>query len=262
MSSVPPGSEDVDLSGLDDFDDDGEMGRTSVGTDLFGTQEVPQYPAVARLGQFEILGRIARGGMAEVYLARERADDGSVRHVVVKRVLTEMQHDAAMLGMFLDEGRIALRLFHPNVCHVYECGEANGLTFMALEWVHGTSLREVIRRAGPRGGLPVPVAVHVIAKIAGALEYVHHAKGIDGRPLSIVHQDVTPHNVMLSWKGQVKLLDFGIAKTSAEAEHGTAVPQGKFEYMSPEQVRGEPIDARSDIFALGVCLYEALTSRA
>jgi serine/threonine-protein kinase len=262
MGSDPPSAEDVDLTSLDDFDD-GELERTSVGVnELFGAQEVPQYPAVAKLGQFEILGRIARGGMAEVYLARDRAEDGSVRHVVVKRVLTEMQHDAAMLRMFLDEGAIALRLFHPNVCHVYECGEANGLTFMALEWVHGTSLREVIRRAGPRGGIPVPVAVHVIARIAGALEYVHHAKGVDGRPLSIVHQDVTPHNVMLSWKGQVKLLDFGIAKTSAQAEHGASVPQGKFEYMSPEQVRGEPIDARSDVFALGVCLYEALTARS
>ncbi|MDQ3034868.1 MAG: serine/threonine protein kinase [Myxococcota bacterium] len=258
MVSVPPrpGS-DV----LGDFDD-GDEGLTTVGMDLFGHQQVPDYPAIARLGQFEILGRMARGGMAEVYLARERAEDGSVRHVVVKRVLTEMQHDPEMLRMFVDEGRIALRLFHPNVCHVYECGDVAGLTFMALEWVHGTSLRDVIRRAAPRGGLPIPVVVHVIARIAGALEYVHNARGLDGKPLSIIHQDVSPHNVMLSWRGHVKLLDFGIAKTSAQAARGAGAPQGKYEYMAPEQVRGEPIDARADVFALGVCLYESLTSHA
>lgn len=246
---------------MDLDDDDEDFGLTTVGTDLFDTQQVPDYPAIARLGQFEILGRIARGGMAEVYLARERQGDGTVRHVVVKRVLTEMQHDAKMLRMFLEEGRIALRLFHPNVCHVYECGEAAGTTFMALEWVHGVPLRDVIRRAQPRG-LPIPVAVHIIARIAAALAYVHDARGIDGRPLSIIHQDVSPHNVMLSWKGQVKLLDFGIAKTSAQAQAGTDAPQGKYEYMSPEQIRGAPMDARSDVFALGACLYEILCGRA
>lgn len=254
MSSTPPQRDELDF-------DDADLGRTAVGTELFGPQEVPNYPAIAHLGRFEILGRIARGGMAEVYLARERAEDGSVRHVVVKRVLTEIAHDPELLRMFVEEGRIAVRLFHPNVCHVYECGEVSGLTFMALEWVHGVSLRDAIRRAAPRGGLPVPVVVHVAAKVASALEYVHHARGIDGRPLSIIHQDVTPHNVMLSWKGQVKLLDFGVAKTSAQARQGRSVPQGKYEYMSPEQVRGEPIDPRSDVFSLGVCLFEALTSR-
>src|SRR5690606_13901934 len=145
-----------------------DFGLTTVGVDLFDTQQIPDYPAIARLGQFEILGRIARGGMAEVYLARERQGDDTMRHVVVKRVLTEMQHDPQMLRLFVEEGRIALRLFHPNVCHVYECGDAGGTTFMALEWVHGVSLRDVIRRAQPRG-LPLPVAVHVIARIAAAL---------------------------------------------------------------------------------------------
>jgi serine/threonine-protein kinase len=258
MASVRPG-----YDGDGDFDlDDGDMGRTTVGTELFAKQEVPHYPAIGRLGHFEILGRIARGGMAEVYLARESNADGSVRHVVLKRILTAVQHDPEMLRLFVEEGRIATRLYHPNVCHYYECYQEGDITFMALEWVHGTSLREVIRRAGPRGGLPVPVAAHVIARIAGALEYVHHARGIDGKPLSIIHQDVTPHNVMLSWKGQVKLLDFGIAKTTSQALAGAAAPQGKYEYMSPEQVRGEPLDARSDIFALGICLYEVLTSRS
>ncbi len=250
----------TELPDPDEFDF--EDGETSVGTDLFGTQQVPDYPVLSQLGRYEILGRIARGGMAEVYLARCREDDGSVRHVVVKRVLTELQRDPAILQMFLEEGHIAHRLFHPNICHVYESGEVDGRTFMALEWVHGTSLREAVQRAGPRGALPLPVVAHVIARVADALEYVHHATGIDGRPLSIIHQDVTPHNVMINWRGQVKLLDFGIAKTAAQAKTGAATPQGKYEYMSPEQVRGAPIDARSDVFALGVCLYEGLASRS
>lgn len=238
--------------------DDGEMESTTLGVDLFKSEEVPVYPAVARLGRYDILGRLARGGMAEIYLARAEDEDGTVRHVVLKRVLMEMQHDPQMLQMFLEEGRVALRLFHPNVCHVYEVGESNGLTYMVLEWVHGTSLRELVRRAKAQNAtLPVQLAVHIIAKVASALDYVHNARGLDGKPLSIIHQDVTPHNVMLSWKGQVKLLDFGIAKTSVG--EGQGVPQGKYEYMSPEQVRGERIDPRSDVFALGVCLYEVLT---
>ncbi len=217
----------------DDFDfDDGELGNTSVGTELFAAQKVPDYPVISRIGRYEILGRIARGGMAEVYLARQREEDGSVQHVVVKRVLSEMQNDPVMLGMFVQEGRTAVRLFHPNVCHVYEHGEDQGMTYMALEWVYGVSLRDTIHRAAPRG-LPIPVAVHIVSKVCGALEYVHHARGTDGRPLGLVHQDVTPHNVMMNWTGQVKLLDFGIAKKSGTGAERGRGPQGKFEYMSP-----------------------------
>lgn len=245
-------------SDLPDFDFDDEADSTKVGTDMFAAQKVPNYPTLAVIGRYEILGRIARGGMAEVYLARAREDDGSVQHVVVKRVLSEMQHDPEMLRMFVEEGRIAVRLFHPNVCHVYEHGGTGGMTYMALEWVHGVALRDAIRRAGPRR-LPLPVSVHIVAKVAGALEYVHHAAGVTGKPLGMVHQDVTPHNVMISWTGQVKLLDFGIAKKAGAGVEKGKGPQGKFEYMSPEQVCREPVDARSDVFALGCCLYESLT---
>ena len=244
-----------------DFDFDDESEHTSVGTEMFTAGKVPDYPTLAIIGQYEILGRIARGGMAEVYLARSREDDGSVQHLVVKRVLSEMQDDPEMLRMFVEEGRIAVRLFHPNVCHVYEHGGTGGMTYMALEWVHGCALRDAIRRAQSRGGLPVPVSVHVAAKVAGALEYVHHATGVNGKPLGIVHQDVTPHNVMISWSGQVKLLDFGIAKKAGLGVEQGKAPQGKYEYMSPEQVRGRPVDARSDVFSLGCCLFESLTGK-
>ena len=240
-------------------DDDGDMESTTLGVDLFGSQDVPRYPPIARLGRYNILGRLARGGMAEVYLARSEDEDGTTRHVVVKRVLSEMAHDPVMLGLFVEEGKTALRLFHPNVCHVYEVAETNGLTYMVLEWVQGTSLRELIQRAWRNGNLPIQLGVHIIARVASALEYVHTARGIDGKPLSIIHQDVTPHNVMISWRGQVKLLDFGIAKTTSGKTTGTG--QGKHAYMSPEQVKQQPIDARADVFALGVCLYEVLTGK-
>jgi serine/threonine protein kinase len=230
---MPPSDPSSDLTDLPEEDgldfDDGEMGATSVGTDLFKAVEVPAYPAIAKIGPYEILGRLARGGMAEVYLARTREDDGSVTHVVVKRMLSEIENDPAMRALFLEEGRTAMRLFHPNICHAYDVGESSGMTYMALEWVHGVSLRDAVRRAGQKG-LPIPVVAHVAAKV------------LDGRALGLVHQDVTPHNVMIRWTGEVKLLDFGIAKQAGQGvERGKAI-QGKYEYMSPEQVRGRPLD--------------------
>ncbi len=244
----------------DDFDD-GEN-RTVVDTSFWKQPEIPHYPALATFGRFEILGRIARGGMAEVYLAREPEDDGSVRHIVVKRVLPEMEDNPDFLRMFLEEGKTAVRLYHTNVCHVYECGEIDGTAFMALEWVYGPSLQDVIRRAAAKGSaVPWPVAVEIVAQVASALQYVHHAKGVGGRPLNIVHRDVSPHNVMMSWSGNVKLLDFGIAKTSSDGDQGGGAA-GKYGYMSPEQAQSRPIDGRSDIFALGIVLYEALTGKA
>lgn len=240
------------------FDDDDDP-ATQVDQSFWKTPDIPAYPALARFGRFEILGRIGRGGMAEIYLARERADDGTVRHVVVKRILRDMQDNQQLLGMFLEEGATATRLYHPNVCHVYECGEIEGVTFMALEWVFGRALSDIIERATARGiVIPWPVGVQLIAEIAAALQYVHHAKGVTGRALNIVHRDVSPHNVMVSWDGQVKLLDFGIAKTGGKDDGGT---KGKYAYMSPEQARSQPVDHRSDLFALGICLYEVLAGR-
>jgi len=251
---------DLDLYDLfgDDDDDDN---RTVVDTSFWNQPEVPDYRPLANFGRFEILGRLARGGMAEIYLAREWDDQGKARHLVVKRVLPEMEDNAELLRMFLDEGATATRLYHQNVCHVYECGEIEGKTFMALEWVWGPQLQDVIERMAARGGcIPWPVAVEIVARVAAALHYVHSAKGVNGRPLNIVHRDVSPHNVMINWSGHVKLLDFGIAKTSQEITTGGAAV-GKYGYMSPEQAQSFEVDPRSDIFALGIVLFEALTGR-
>ncbi len=244
------------------FDDDDDDFRTVVDTSFWSQPSVPDYPALAHFGRFEILGRLARGGMAEIYLARERDDEGEVRHLVVKRVLPEMEDNPDLLRMFLTEGRMAVRLYHQNVCHVYECGEIDGATFMALEWVWGPQLQDVIERMSARDAcIPWPVAVEIVAQVAAALHYVHHAKGTGGRPLNIVHRDVSPHNVMLNWGGGVKLLDFGIAKTSSDATAAGGAAVGKYGYMSPEQAQSQPVDRRSDIFALGIVLFEVLTGK-
>ncbi len=245
---------------LDDDEVDADQ-RTVVDNAFWSQPKVPQYPALARFGRFEILGRLARGGMAEVFLAREAEEDGSVRHVVLKRVLPEMADNPDFLAMFLDEGRTAVRLYHANVCHVYESGEIDGSAFMALEWVHGPSLLDVMQRAtAKRVPIHWAIAVEIAVQAASALSYVHQAKGLSGRPLNIVHRDVSPHNIMLSWRGHVKLLDFGIAKTSGEERGGSTA--GKYGYMSPEQAQSRPMDARSDIFALGIVLFELLTGHS
>ncbi len=243
----------------DGFDFEGEA--TTVDGGVGAVVTLPPYPALAQFGPFEILGRIARGGMAEVYLAREPQPMGVPRHVVLKRVLPEREEDEDFIQMFRTEANLAIRLYHPNICHVYECGEIEGTTFMTLEFVYGITLRKLLRRAARHGGLSARVAAHIIAKVAVALDYVHQAKGVDGRALNIIHRDVSPHNVMIAWDGRIKLLDFGIAKTSKDDDEEEGVLKGKHAYLSPEQARGRPLDHRCDLFALGICLYESLTCR-
>jgi eukaryotic-like serine/threonine-protein kinase len=217
---------------------------------------------VERYGRFEILGRIGRGGMAEILLARERSLAGSTRHLVIKRVLPDADDAAEMLHMFLDEARVVMGLSHPNLCQIYEVGEQEGAWFIAMEWVNGATLHQLIRRAFSEGDVDHAIIARVIAHCAEALHHAHTARDADGRPLHLVHRDVSPHNIMLGYDGRVKLLDFGIAK-STKSTHQTeaGVVKGKVCYMAPEQWLSGPLDARTDVFALGTCLYEALTGR-
>jgi hypothetical protein len=218
--------------------------------------------AVERYGRFEILGRIGRGGMAEILLARERALAGSTRHLVIKRVLPDADDADEMLRMFLDEARVVMGLSHPNLCQIYEVGQQEGAWFIAMEWVNGATLHQLIRRAFSEGDVDHTIIARVIAHCAEALHHAHTARDGDGRPLHLVHRDVSPHNIMLGYDGRVKLLDFGIAK-STKSTHKTeaGVVKGKVCYMAPEQWLSGPLDARTDVFALGACLYEALTGR-
>lgn len=223
---------------------------------------VRSLPAICGFGRYELLGRLAVGGMAEIYLAREPESvrGAGHRHLVIKRILQHVADDNTFTTMFFDEARLAMRLNHPSIVHIYEFGEEQGSYFLAMEWVDGVALGKLIRRAREFEGIPAPLAVKVIAQVAEALHYAHHLKGDDGQSLGIVHRDVSPQNIMVSYDGAVKLLDFGIAKATIQhTKTGDGQVKGKFAYMSPQQCLGEPIDGRADVFALGVCLYESLT---
>lgn len=217
---------------------------------------------VERYDRFEILGRIGRGGMAEILLARERSLTGGSRHLVIKRVLPEVRDFDELLHMFLDETRVVMGLSHPNLCQIYEVGEQDGSWFIAMEWVNGVTLHQLLRRALESGDIDYGVIARVISQCAEALHYAHTARDAEGQLISLVHRDVSPHNLMIAYDGRVKLLDFGIAKSTATTHRTEAgVVKGKICYMAPEQWLAQPLDGRSDVFSLGACLYEALSGR-
>ena len=210
------------------------------------------------MGRYELLYRLAMGGMAELYVARHSGIEGFERTVVLKRVLPHLTDDPEFIRMFLDEARIAASLDHPNIAQVTDIDEENGEYFFAMEYVHGQNLRQVLRKT--EQGLPLGIALLVITGVAAGLHHAHEALGADGRSLGLVHRDVSPANVMLAYNGAVKLTDFGIAKASARTSKTLAGRiKGKIGYMSPEQCRGEDVCRRSDIFSLGIVLYEATT---
>jgi len=213
-------------------------------------------------GRFELLGRIATGGMAEIFLARENASDIASRKLVVKKVHRRVAQNEEFQRMFLDEARVAMSLSHAHICHIYAFGKHDHSYFIAMEYVDGVTLSHLLNRARMAEGVPLPIALKIIAAVADALHYAHRARDDEGRPLGIVHRDVSPQNVMVGFDGSVKLLDFGIAKVRSPSGHtDEGVVKGKFAYMSPEQCLRQSTDPRSDIFALGVVLFEAVTAR-
>lgn len=219
-------------------------------------------PAIARFGRFEILGRLALGGMAEIFLGREQGPGRVARSVVIKRILPHAANDPRFVEMFMHEAELAMGLNHPNLCAIYEFGEQEGEYFIAMEWVRGASITQLHKQLFERGesGLPPRVAARIAAEVADALHYAHEAVDAQGRPLKLVHRDVTPDNIMVSFDGKVKLLDFGVAKAETQRVRTEAgMLKGKFAYMSPEQYQGLPLDGRADVFSLGACLYEAVT---
>ncbi len=220
-------------------------------------------PPVVTIGRYDVLGRIAVGGMAEIYLAQERSSGGGSRLVILKVLRQHMEDDEELDAMFLREGSVAMQLSHPNICSTYEFGKIGGHFFMAMEYVDGATVREMLTAlAKRREAMPVAYAVAIFARIAAALDYAHRAKDARRRKLGVVHRDVTPHNIMVRADGVVKLLDFGVAQVaSSEHESRSDAVKGKFGYLSPEQTVAKPLDGRSDVFALGICLYEVLTMK-
>ncbi|MCH9683988.1 MAG: serine/threonine protein kinase [Deltaproteobacteria bacterium] len=216
----------------------------------------------SRLGNHEIVRRLAVGGMAELYLARVIGVSGFEKLVVAKRVHPHLASDANFIRMFLNEARLAATLDHPNVTQVMNIGVSHGEHFFTMEYLHGEDLRRVLEKAAPDGPLPLECAIEVVAAVARGLHHAHERHGPDGRPLGLVHRDVSPSNVLLTYEGGVKVVDFGIAKAGALTKQTTAgTLKGKIGYMSPEQCRGDPVDRRSDVFALGILLYETTTAR-
>lgn len=218
---------------------------------------------IARIGRYEVLGRLAQGGMAEIYLARTTGAKGVRNVIVLKRILPHVASDPSALESFVQEAQLGARLSHPGIAHVLAFEEHQGVALLSMEWVRGVSLRRIISACHGKGGLPPELAARIFANLASALHHAHTAVDEAGAPLRIVHRDVTPENVIVSWQGVPKLLDFGIAKSTVDLQKTEAgVLKGKFAYISPEQYQGQVLDGRSDVFALSVCLYEALSGES
>ncbi len=215
---------------------------------------------VIRFGKYDLLERVNVGGMAEVWRARARGIEGFEKAFAIKRILATIAEDAEFVAMFIDEAKIAGQLTHANIAQIHDLGIIDGSYFIAMEFVAGRDLRALFDRARKRKEfVPVPLACYCVSRVCDALDYAHSKKDAQGHDLHIVHRDVSPQNVLVSFEGEVKLIDFGIAKAASKATQTQAgILKGKFAYMSPEQVQGLPLDGRSDIFALGTVLYELL----
>ncbi len=216
-----------------------------------------------RFGPYELLRRIGRGGMAEVFLAKAPSIQGQPRLVAVKRMHPQLGNDRAAVDMLVQEAKLCMQFDHPAIAHTFELGHQDGVWYFVMEYVDGVDLGALVQVVTAMGERLDPVAVaYIVAAMARGLDHAHNLRGADGRPLGIVHRDVSPQNVLISDRGEVKLIDFGVAKVAAKVEQTIAgVIKGKYAYMSPEQAAAQPLDARSDVFSLGVCLFELLTAQ-
>jgi serine/threonine protein kinase len=216
-----------------------------------------------RVGEYEIVARLKSGGMATLFLAHRRGAAGFQRFVAIKVVHPHLASDASFVRMFVDEALLSARIVHPNVVHVEELGEAEGTYFLVMEYVHGCSLSLLVRALARRKRmLAAEIATSIVMKVADGLHAAHETRGDRGELLGVVHRDVSPQNVLLAYQGHVKLIDFGIAKAAGRSQQTEAGSiKGKFRYMSPEQAWGRPVDRRSDVFSLGIVLWELLAAR-
>jgi eukaryotic-like serine/threonine-protein kinase len=218
-----------------------------------------------RFGKYTLIRKLATGGMAELFLAIQKSVAGFEKLVVVKRILPAMNQDRAFIEMLLHEARVAATLSHPNVVQTFDVGSVDGTYFIAMEHVHGEDLRSVVRQMKRKDVVEFPLehALSIVLGMCAGLAYAHDRRDLDGTPLHIVHRDISPQNVVVTFTGDVKVVDFGIAKSSARVEEVSKDGhlKGKVPYMSPEQARGENIDFRSDVFSVGVMLFELTTGK-
>ena len=214
-------------------------------------------------GRYELLRKIATGGMGQVYLARQKGPAGFEKLMVVKRILPHLAEEEEFIEMFFDEARIAANLNHPNIAQIFDLGEVDGTYYIAMEYVNGESLRQVVNRGRTqRMPLPLGLKCRIVADAASGLHSAHQARSASGKFLGFIHRDVSPQNILLGFNGCVKLIDFGVAKAANKVSNTvTGAIKGKYAYMSPEQARGQDLDHRSDVFGLGTILYELLTEQ-
>lgn len=223
----------------------------------------PKEQSLPKVGRYELVRKIATGGMAELFLARFTGPGGFEKRCAVKRILPQFAEDDEFTRMFLNEARVAAMFDHPNIAQIFELGtdESTGQLFIAMELITGMDLRQLMRLCRDRGQeVPAELASYMMAQALDGLAYAHEFRDPDGQRLHLVHRDVSPQNILVSYEGAIKVVDFGIVKANATEGHTqTGMLKGKIAYMSPEQATGEPLDGRSDVFAIGVCLYELIT---
>lgn len=216
----------------------------------------------SRFGKYLLLEKLGSGGMAELFLAKQTGLKGFEKVVAIKRILPHLTESSEFVNMFINEAKLAALLNHQNIVQIYDLGNVDEVYFIAMEYIMGRDLRTLAREAVDRK-LPLSIGhmLLIVSRISAALDYAHRKKDLSGRDLNLVHRDISPQNILISYEGEIKLVDFGIAKAATGAqETRTGVLKGKLAYMSPEQAWGKPIDRRSDVFSLGVVLYELLTN--
>ena len=216
-----------------------------------------------RLGRYTLLGKLAQGGMAELFLAKSEGIEGFEKIVVLKRILPSFAEDEEFIELFVSEARLAAQLDHANIVHVHDIGRDGTDFFFTMEYLHGHDVRHLLNEARRREHrLPLKFVLAIVAGAAAGLHHAHKQVDFSGRPLGIVHRDISPPNILVSWNGEVKLTDFGLAKASTQLEStDPGVVKGKFAYLAPEAAHGESVDHRADIFAVGILAYEMLTGQ-
>jgi serine/threonine protein kinase len=213
-----------------------------------------------QFGKYQLIHRIATGGMAEIFKAKAGGEGGFEKLVAIKRILPHLSGDPEFVAMFMREAKLAALLSHPNIVQIYDFGKENDTYYIAMEYLWGNDLGTVLKKVREKRSLPLECALYIASRVAAGLQYSHHLMDLSGNPLNIIHRDINPQNIIITHQGEVKIVDYGIAKI-AEIDSTTKVGtlKGKVPYMSPEQAAGQIIDKRSDIFSTGVILYEMVT---
>ena len=210
-----------------------------------------------QVGRYSVVRHLASGGMAELYIARQEAMGGFEKPVVLKVLQPRYARNPRVVSMFLDEARLAAKLNHASIVHVYDVADEAGMKYIAMEYIHGETVADIVKRGlAVNKYLPLEHAVYIASETAAGLAYAHERRDPDGQVWRIVHRDVSPTNILVNYEGQTKIVDFGIARAQDELREEAGILPGKASYMSPEQVRGQGADNRSDVFALGIILYE------